>query len=332
MGTKRLLVTGGSGFIGTSLVESFLTAGHEVLSVDIGEPQNHRHDKVFEKIDILDLTALTKTFSDFAPTHVVHLAARADLNEKKDVQGYRTNVDGVENVVRAVSGQPSVTKCVFASTKLVCPTDYRPESDDDYCPNTLYGQSKVMGEKIVKSSETMQCHWCIVRPSSIWGPWSWLPHIPYGRFFVMIAEGRYFHPGGIDPPKAFGYVGNTVFQIEKLLDAPGHQIHRKVFYLADYDVLKISDWANMISSKLSNKKLRTLPWPAIYLLAWMGDVMKFFGMKAPPLTSFRLNNIRADTSGIPLEPTKSITGPLPYSVEQGVEETIAWLRTQGLIL
>ncbi len=54
--------------------------------------------------------------------------------------------------------------------------------------------------------------------------------------------------------------------------------------------------------------------------------MKLAGFTEPPLTSFRLRNMWADTTGIPLDATRLLTGPLPYTMEQGVRETIAWLR------
>jgi nucleoside-diphosphate-sugar epimerase len=326
---KRILVTGGSGFIGTNVVESYLASGHEVLSIDIKEPQKREHHKVFKRVDILDKRSLEGIFKDFVPTHVLHLAARADLHEKKNLEGYAVNIKGVENMVRAISAQPSVVRCIFTSTKLVCATDYVPKSMDDYCPNTLYGESKVMGEKIVKDNTTMRCDWCIVRPTSIWGPWSDSAHIPYGKFFRMIARGRYFHPGHADPPKSFGYVGNGMFQIEKLFDAPTEQIHRKIFYLTDYDTFTIREWADMISMKLRNKKIRAIPEWMVSILAVVGDLMKFCGIKEPLFSSFRLQNMRANTAKIPTEAIRQITGPLPYSMEQGVEETIAWFKKYG---
>ena len=328
---RRILVTGGSGFIGTNLVESLLEDGYEVLSIDIKKPQNKDHDRVFRMVDILDQVALTKVFRDFSPAGVVHLAARTDLHEKKNLQGYKTNIEGVENLIYAISEQPSVVRCIFTSTKLVCPTDYTPKSMDDYCPDTLYGKSKAIGEEIVIKNTTMQCDWCIVRPTSIWGPWSDAPHIPYGKFFQMIARGRYFHPGQEDPPKSFGYVGNTLFQIKKILTAPVGQIHRKIFYLADYDRFTIKQWADVISLKLRQKKTCTIPEPIVRMLAWTGDLMKFFRVKEPIFSSFRLHNMRANTACISTESLQQITGPLPYSMEQGVEETILWFQKHDII-
>jgi nucleoside-diphosphate-sugar epimerase len=324
----RVLISGGSGFIGTNVVESHLAGGHEVLSIDIKTPQKREHHKLFKRVDILDKRSLEGIFKDFAPTHVLHLAARTDLYEKKNLEGYAVNTKGVKNMVNAILSKPSVERSIFASTKLVCPTDYAPTSEDDYSPNTLYGKSKVIGEKIVKECASMRCAWCIVRPTSIWGPWS---DIPYGRFFQMIARRPYFHPGRANPPKSFGYVGNFVFQIKKLFDAPVGQIHKKVFYLTDYDRFTIREWADMISVKLKNKRIRTIPEPFVRLLAWGGDLLKLCGVKEPPFSSFRLRNMRANTTGIPIEPIKRITGPLPYSMEQGVEETIAWLQEHNLI-
>lgn len=328
---SSILVTGGSGFIGTNLIESFLSAGHEVLNIDIKGPKNSEHYEVFKKIDILDRKSLSDIISDFMPEQVVHLAARTDLHEKKDLDGYSVNTLGVKNMVHAVSNQSSVKKCIFASTKLVCPTDYTPKSDNDYCPNTLYGKSKVVGEDIVKNSTTMKCDWCIIRPTSIWGPGSDSPNNPYGKFFKMVASGWYFHPGNINSQRSYGYVRNGVFQIIKLLEAPREQIHGKVFYMTDYDVFSIKDWANVISLKTRNKKVPVIPEPFVILLSWCGDLMKLCGIKEPPFSTFRLRNMRADTTGVPMEPIKQITGPLPYSMEQGVEETIEWFKNQGLI-
>jgi nucleoside-diphosphate-sugar epimerase len=322
--TKRVLVTGGSGFIGTNLVESLLGAGTAVLSIDLKKPLKKEHEKVFRPVDILDSDLLMATFSDFLPTHVVHLAARTDLHETRDLSGYDTNIGGVRNVISAVSHNSSVQRCIFASTKLVCPTDYTVTSTDEYCPDTLYGQSKALGEQIVKNSVAMKCAWCIVRPTSIWGPWC---YIPYGRFFHMIKRGLYFHPGNIHPPKSFGYVGNTVFQIERLLAADDSRIAGKVFYLSDYESFTIKDWADTISLKWTNRPVRTIPCSFARVLAWGGDLLKHCGIKEPPFSSFRLRNMWADTTGIPLDPTKQIAYPLPYSMEQGVEETIAWMRS-----
>jgi len=53
------------------VVESFLAAGHEVLSIDVAEPQNSEHSKVFRKLDILDVSSLTRGYSFLKET--IHL-------------------------------------------------------------------------------------------------------------------------------------------------------------------------------------------------------------------------------------------------------------------
>ncbi len=319
----RVLVTGGSGFIGTNLVGSFLDNGSTVLNIDIKQPRNTEHNQVFQQVDVRDLAATTRAFEDFKPTHVVHLAARTDLDEKATIEDYDTNTKGVENLVTAVARQSSVARCIFASTKLVCPTGHKVQSEDEYCPDTVYGRSKVEGERIVRKSSAMQCDWCIVRPTSIWGPWC---DIPYGKFFKMVGRGHYFHPGHANPPKTFGYVGNVLFQLETILGASPDQIHGKVFYLTDYQTFTIRDWADTISLEMRHRKVRTMPDPLVRLLAWAGDLAKVCGVKVPPISSFRLRNMRTDTTGIPTEPMEQLTGPLPFSMKQGVEETIAWLK------
>lgn len=325
---RRYLVTGGSGFIGTNMVADLLARKLPVLSIDIKEPQCPDHRTVFEHVDIREADDFRDIFDRFQPTHVIHLAARTDLDEKTDIEGYAANTRGVENLVRLLSESETVERCIFASSKLVCRNGYTPKSDDDYCPNTLYGQSKMIGEKIVKSATDMNCQWCIVRPTSIWGPWF---DIPYRGFFLLVIRGWYFHPGDINPPRSFGYVGNCIYQLNKLLEAPSEKFCGKVFFVSDYEQYRSREWADLIAVRSRGRKVRTVPTALIRLAARGGDVLKCCGVRNPPITSFRLDNMSMDTAQVPLEPMKDITGSLPFSLEQGVDETLKWLRENRLM-
>ena len=324
----RILVTGGSGFIGTNLLEWLLEARHTVLNLDIKPPQNPEHGDFYRHVDILDRQPLTEAFAQFAPTHVVHLAARCDLNEKQNIEGYRANTEGTRNVIDAISTTPSIERSIFASTRLVCPTGYHPKSDQDYCANTLYGESKVIGEKMVRDAQGLPGAWCIIRPTSIWGPWY---GTDYTRFFVAVAKGWYFHPGKVDPPKLFGFVKNVAFQIDTLLFAAEKEVHGKVFYLADYYPMAIRRWAETIAHTLGGRKIRTIPGPIMRIAAWTGDLLHAAGLRRFPMSSFRLRNVWTDTTGVPLEPIERVTGNLPYSMKDGVETTVDWLVAQQLV-
>jgi nucleoside-diphosphate-sugar epimerase len=216
---------------------------------------------------------------------------------------------------------------VFASSMLVCRNGYIPRSDDDYCPNTLYGQSKVSGELVVRGCRELAGRWTIVRPTSIWGPWCGPPYL---SFFLSLARGRYWHPGSGNPPKAFGYVGNTTYQIVRLLTARLESVAGRTFYLADNPGYSIRDFATAIQVALRTKPIRELPLWLLRPTAALGDVLMKLGWNNPPLTSFRLSNMLTG-SQFDLRDLHSITGQLPFSLSEGVSETISWLRTSGAI-
>lgn len=325
----RVLVTGGSGFIGTNFIEWLLEHDHTVLNLDIKPPQNEDHKNLYQEVDVLDREKVIGAFTEFQPTHVVHLAARCDLNEKQNIEGYKANTEGTQNIVDALVATPCVERTVFASTRLVCPTGYHPQHDQDYCANTLYGESKVIGEKIVREVEGIPGTWCIIRPTSIWGPWYGTDYI---RFFIAVAKGWYFHPGKIDPPKLFGFVGNVSFQINQLLfESSEEEVHGKVFYLADYYPMAIRRWAETIADNLGGKKIVTVPGPVMRVAAWTGDVLHAVGLRKFPMSSFRLKNMWTNTTGVPIEPIEKLTGNLPFTMEDGVKKTIAWLRKNSLV-
>jgi nucleoside-diphosphate-sugar epimerase len=317
----KVIVTGGSGFIGTNLVEFLVNQGYEVLILDIAPPRNQLYGKFWSNVDILDFNSLNKVFSSFSPDVIYHLAARTDLGGKK-ITDYDANTIGVENVIKAIAKNPTLKKIIFASSRLVCQIGYIPRGMEDYCPDTLYGQSKVIGEQIVRAmGYQLPCPWIIVRPTSIWGPWF---DVPYKNFFVSIYRGHYFHPASMRIKKSFGFVGNTVHQLVTLGKENCLVAHSKTIYLADYDPIDVEVMANIISSEFKRGLIPVFPLFLLKSVAFIGDFIKKLGWKNPPLTSFRLNNLITPMV-YDMEELRAIVGPLPYTLQDGVEVTCQWL-------
>jgi nucleoside-diphosphate-sugar epimerase len=83
----KIIITGGSGFIGTNLLDFFLKHNYNVINYDINTPKNSVHFKHWTKINILDKEKLAIQLNIDQPEFIIHLAPRTDLNEKKDIKG-----------------------------------------------------------------------------------------------------------------------------------------------------------------------------------------------------------------------------------------------------
>lgn len=322
---NRILITGGSGFIGTNLVEHFVVNGSQVINLDVAKPRNPDHEHYWNKVDLLDRDALTKSIHEFQPDFVLHMGARTDLDGKL-LSDYAANTDGVKNLIYALEGLNSVRRVVFASSRLVCRIGYQPTNELDYCPSTPYGKSKMIGEQIVRdAADRLQCPWVIVRPTSIWGPWF---DVPYKTFFLSVAKGRYVHPSNAKILKSFGFVGNTVYELQRLLDTNAALISGKTLYLADYPPIDVREMANVIQRELGSRPIRTASLGLLRAAAMSGDMLKLLGWRHPPLTTFRLNNLLAPMVH-DLEPLRKIAGDLPHSMEEGIRITTDWLKSHG---
>ena len=136
----RALITGGSGFIGTNLVEHLLQQGADVVNLDIAPPRNRKHHGSWRQVDIRQRQPLVDLFQRFNPDVVYHLGARTDL-DGKDVAAYDANCLGVDNTIDAANAVPELGAVVFASSRLVCRIGYQPRDENDVCPSTPYGAS-----------------------------------------------------------------------------------------------------------------------------------------------------------------------------------------------
>ncbi|HEY4942155.1 MAG TPA: NAD(P)-dependent oxidoreductase [Rhizomicrobium sp.] len=322
----RIFITGGSGFIGTTAVRHFLDLGWTVCNVDLVAPKIEDQRAYWVACDIRDAQRLRAALSDFRPDFVLNLAAQtgADQPDLK-LEDLDTNMDGVEALIDAIRAAGTVKRTIFVSSLLVCRNGYIPQSDEDYCPPGAYGASKVEGEKIVRGRSGFG-EWVIVRPTSVWGPW--FEH-SYKTFFKMVQRNLYVHiRGGKDLIKPITFVGNTAYMFEKILTSGSNLVASQTFYLGDYPATTVGGWADTVQRALKSRPILTLPlWP-LRMAAAAGDVLKRLGYKDPPLSSFRLQNLM--TGGdYPLEKTQLVVGPLPFSLGDGVAQTVRWMRERG---
>ena len=314
----KVLITGGSGFIGTNLIEALRKTDAEVLSIDIVEPKLNEHRALWKQVDIREKESLTKVVTDFQPEYVIHLAARTDLNGKA-LKDYDANMQGVINLLDALEQVKNLKRAVFASSMYVCEPGYMPKDFEDYAPHTLYGESKVETERLIKERNPLYT-WSIIRPTSIWGPWF---GEPYNKFFHIVLNHMYFHMGKRACKKTYGYVDNAIYQIMSIIKADKDKVHRKVFYLGDYEPYDITVWANEIA-KEAGIWIPRIPYWCFVCAGWYGDFLKKVGI-AFPMTSFRLHNMTTDNVHN-LAPIQEIAPDLPASRIEGTKRTLDWIN------
>ena len=170
----KIGVIGGSGFIGSHLVDKLVSSGHEVTVFDIMKP--HRADVAHTYIDITDLpnttVALTGTFDA-----IYLLAAIADVNDayRNPVETSQVNVMGVANVLEAAR-RNKVGRLILASTVWVygLATEGNVDEDSPFkLDNTahVYTSSKVAAELLCHSySKLYEQDFTILRYGVPYGP------------------------------------------------------------------------------------------------------------------------------------------------------------------
>jgi nucleoside-diphosphate-sugar epimerase len=188
---KRVLVTGGSGFIGTNLLLRLASAPAIVLNLDLKPPPVAALRARRCCCDITDEAATRRAIVAFAPHYVLHLAGRTD-NLGKTLADYAANTAGSRNVVEACRASGSIERFILTSSQFVCGPGALPASDVDFRPHTIYGESKVVAERELRALDPGFV-WSIIRPTNVWGAFH--PRYPQ-EFWRVLRRGLYLHPAG----------------------------------------------------------------------------------------------------------------------------------------
>ncbi|MDI6893887.1 MAG: NAD-dependent epimerase/dehydratase family protein [Bacillota bacterium] len=203
---KRVLVTGGAGFIGSHLVEALLARGHQVAVVDnlsTGRRENVPSGADFQAVDIGDPVRAGEVFERFRPEIVYHLAAQTSVRRSTgDPAGdASTNVVGSINVLDA-SVRTGVEKVVYASSGGAIygePDGLPVREDHPVRPLSPYGLSKYVVELYLRLyRDNHGLRYSVLRYPNVYGP----RQDPYGEAGVVAIFSRTLLAG--ERPVIFG--------------------------------------------------------------------------------------------------------------------------------
>lgn len=149
--SKRVLITGISGFTGKFLQDSLSSAGYIVYG--LSNKLSEANDNTFD-CDILDTSLLTTIIERVNPTYIIHLAAISFVQHENLSEIYETNILGTESLLKSVIlSKINPTKILIASSATVYGDQPDPILTEEMPPNPKnhYGISKWGMEQIAKN-------------------------------------------------------------------------------------------------------------------------------------------------------------------------------------
>lgn len=206
----NILIFGGSGFIGTHLSKNLIEQGDQVYVVDLVNPRFEDENLTFVRGDVRDLSTLNLSpkFDRIYNFAAIHTTPGHPTHEY-----YETNILGA-NSICDFAELNNIDEIIFTSSISVYgPDEIQKDENTPLTPNSAYGYSKMMAERIHQSWQARKDNrnLTIVRPAVVFGPGE---GGNFTRLATMLRKGIFIYPGRKDTIKACIYVDDLIFAIE----------------------------------------------------------------------------------------------------------------------
>jgi len=319
----RALVTGGTGFIGSHIIEALLGAGDQV-TVLFRTPRKAAglEERGVRLVpgDLSNVEALRTAARD--QDVIYHLGGLVAAHTEKGF--FAVNRDGTARVL-AAAAQVSRARVVFISSLAAAgpsPRGGRRHGDERAEPVSGYGRSKLAGEEVVRAGTLP---WTIIRPPGVYGPRD-------PEFLRVFKAVRYpvipvFGDGGQELSLVY------VVDLARALVAVGRSEAAigGIFYPCHPEVVTSAGFANTVAGAMGRRiRLVSLPrWFAGVLFGITATAARLTG-GTTLLTPDKANELFAAAWTADPEPLTAATGwRAEYDLLRGTRATAEWYRSAG---
>jgi len=311
----KILILGGSGFVGTRLTEILLKANHQVTIGDL--VQSKFYPDLWHYCDV----CIDDDLRNIMPKHdcIVNLAA-SHRDDVHPISLYtRNNIEGAEHVCK-IATEIGIHLIVFTSSVAIYGfPEYAYEEDAPKHPFNEYGRTKLLAESVYetwqKKDPANMLH--VIRPTVIFGERN---RGNVYNLFKQLASGRFLMIGNGENKKSMAYVGNIVaflkwnieenkqtYSVYNYVDKPDFNMHDLVISFEEY---------------LGRKRtFISLPYWLGLLGGYAFDLLAFLSRRTYPISSIRIKKFCAQTIFSSEKMLKSGFTP-PFSIEEALHKTI----------
>ena len=304
----KIKIIGGSGFIGTNLMNMLQNGDYQLTNID--KAVSKKYPELTKIADVRDYSQLAEQMAgaDWA----VILAAEHRDDVSPTSLYYEVNVKGTQNILKALD-EKGISKIIFTSTVAIYGLNKdNPAENDPADPFNHYGKSKWEAEEVPDNRTLV-----VIRPTVVFGPgnkgnvYNLLQQIASGKF-IMIGKGQ--------NKKSMSYVENVVGFIRFCIDKN----------MKGYNVFNYTDKPDLTTKELvqqSEKSLkRNLSSVRIpYFIGYAGglafDLIAKITGREFPVSSIRVKKFCATTQ-FSADKMLSTGYKPPYSLNYGLDITI----------
>ncbi len=329
----KLLVTGGTGFIGSHLAESALRNGHDVNVLGLTESRADRRNA--ELLSSLGATIFSGSITDASlcrdalsdVTHVYHLAVAMRESGVSDSYFKQVNLDGTRTILDECQ-QMNVTRFIYCGTIGIFGHRFDGVANEDSPkhPGNIYEETKLAAEELTLGyGREIGLETLSLRPADVYGP----RDQRLRKLFAAIEKGRFPLFGRGNGRRHMVYVSDVVAAFENALLAEGAT--GKAYIIAGPDICTLSDLLEGIRAATGQPRFGfRLPLrPMLAAAAITEDVCKLIRV-TPPIYRRRMDFYTSD-SAFDISRARAALGWEPaVSLDRGITRTLSAYREEQL--
>jgi UDP-glucose 4-epimerase len=235
----KILVTGGSGFLGSHIADALTEAGHEVTVLDLKRSPYLQDTQDFIKADILDRDRVKEAMK--GADAVFHLAALADIDEALDkpFETMKINVLGTANLIEAAR-DAGVKRFIFASTIYV-----------NSRSGSFYRVSKHSGELLLEEySRRYGIEHTILRFGTLFGTRANAQNSVYKYLYEAFTTGKIDFYGTGKEVREYIHVSDAA---RICVDILADKFAGETLILTGHHRMKLSEFLDMINEIMGNR-------------------------------------------------------------------------------